>query len=755
MNLTHVRADINAAIVGAITTLPQAVAYGLIAFSPLGSEWAVFGITASVGTAVLFGILSGVFGSNPFMLSGPRAVSSLAFAGGLLAALERGYGAEEALLLALFGLVGAGLFELLAGTLRLGNMVSYVPVPVLSGFVNGSAILVFLSAMPMVLGAPDVSLGGIVGSGFSDVSLWALAVGGLSVAVILFGGGRVKFVPPALLGVALAAVVYQGGVAYLSQHEGPLVGYINLSELWRLPVIFTAEINWAQIISDADIPILSGISLGLLNSFDTVLTGRALDFQTDSKSNANKDLKVHGLLNAAMGLLGLLPGSGLASRSNAVLKAGARTRLANIGASVVFGLMVIFLAPLIALLPLWATAGMLVATAVQAIERPVLKKAWSLISGKLPYPRVVAGDVGITLVVVITALMKGLIAAVGMGIALSVVLFVLGMGRNPIRRVYRGSRVHSKTQRPPLQADWLEAVGHCIAVVELQGALFFGSCARLLDEARNLLDQGTEFIILDLKHLTSVDSTGASAVRNLNLLCLEAGGRLFISYVEPERRLPAGGLLRRGDGTGDNRRRDTDSPRWVWLNLEANGIPEVLGEDGFFDDTDHALTYCENILLGRSGRLSRNGSRGVVASSLLFASLNRGEIIDLGRLAARHRFTRGEVVFQQGDSGGRAYFMMSGRMDVLIRIPGTGRQKRVSVLHEGALFGEMGLIDGEKRSASVVASEDGVCYSIDIEAFQALRKRSPDVVATLLLNLSQLFAGRLRMANLMISELEQ
>ena len=128
--------------------------------------------------------------------------------------------------------------------------------------------------------------------------------------------------------------------------EGPLVGYINLSELWRLPVIFSAEIDWAHVMADADIPILTGLSIGLLNAFDTVLTGRTLEFKTDSKSNANKDLKVHGWLNIAMGLLGLLPGSGLASRSNAVLKAGAKTRLANIGTGVIFGLMVVFQSPI-------------------------------------------------------------------------------------------------------------------------------------------------------------------------------------------------------------------------------------------------------------------------------------------------------------------------------------------------------------------------------------------------------------------------
>jgi hypothetical protein len=103
LNSSTIKAGFGAAFVGALATLRQAVAYGLIAISPLGAEWAVFGITASVGSAILFGMLSGGFSSNLFLVSGPRVATALALATGTQAALSRGYDPNNAIILGFAG----------------------------------------------------------------------------------------------------------------------------------------------------------------------------------------------------------------------------------------------------------------------------------------------------------------------------------------------------------------------------------------------------------------------------------------------------------------------------------------------------------------------------------------------------------------------------------------------------------------------------------------------------------------------------
>ena len=517
MNVREAQHDLKAAVVGALTALPQTVAYGLIAVAPLGPEWAVFGITASVGTALLFGLLSSIFGTNPFLLSGPRVITVLVLASAIDTAVGRGFSPEVSLLLAFLGLFLAGLLQFGAGALRLGSAVSYIPVPVLTGFINASSILVFLSALPMALGAADFSVPQIVNDGFSQVSWWAASIAAISMVSIFVFEGRLKFIPTALAGLIIGSLAYYGGTVYFDQPVGPRVGNINISELWRWPFLLSGQLTAQTVLSALDIPVLSAITIGLLNAFDTVLTSKAFDVRTHRHGDVNRDLKVQGLLNAAMGGLGFVPGAGALSRSIAALEAGAKTRFANIGASIVFGLMLIFLAPVIAGLPLWATAGMLLAIAVQSLDKAVLKNLWSLLTRKLAYPRVVAGDISVMVVVIATAVLFDLIAAVGMGMFLSVLLFVLGMGRNPVRRIFHGSRVHSKVQRSAVQMHWLEQEGHRLAVVELQGALFFGSCAQFLSEGKALLNAGVENLILDCRHLTSIDSTGAAAMRTLHL----------------------------------------------------------------------------------------------------------------------------------------------------------------------------------------------------------------------------------------------
>ena len=752
MNFQAIKSDSGAALVGALATLPQAIAYGLIAVSPLGPEWSAFGIAASVGTAIAFGMFSGAFTGNPFLISGPSAVTALVLATGINAGLERGHTAETALVLGFLGVVASGVFQVAAGFLRLGHMVAYLPVPVLVGFVNASAILVFLSSLPMLFGVPALGVAEIFGNGFENVSLWALCVGGVTILTNLALDGRLRLIPAALMGLIIGTALYYLGLAFFGQEAGPTVGAIDVFSFLDHPVYSHAGIVWDRLAADADIPLLMGLSLGLLASFNTVLISSALDVGSDTESNPNRDLKIHGVGNALMGFAGFLPGAGTLSRSKSIIQSGAVSRAANIGVGVALLLMLFVLAPLTALLSMWATAGMLVATAIQALDRPTLEKIWTVLTRRTAYPEVYAGDLLVSIAVVVTAVTFDLIAAVGVGTLLAAVLFILGMGRDPIRRTYSAVHVHSKVQRPYEQTKRLEEQGHRIAIIEMQGALFFGACAKLNDTAKRLISEGATHLILDFRHLTSIDSTGSSTVLGLQTLCAEAGGKLLISRVDPERRLSRFARHNAPDGES---RRYTTPPRWIWLNLNGNGVFEAIGEQRIFDDTERALAYCEDLVLSEYSGLDKAGAKQFIAESGLFADLSRDDILTLGGYATRRVFAPGQVVFNQGDAGDTAYFVLSGSLDVFISIPGSTRQRRVSVVMPGTVFGEMGLLDGEPRSAGVAAETRAVCFALSVDAFERLQSDHPRAAMTLLRNLNRQFSQRLRVANAMISELER
>lgn len=301
----------------------------------------------------------------------------------------------------------------------------------------------------------------------------------------------------------------------------------------------------------------------------------------------------------------------------------------------------------------------------------------------------------------------------------------------------------------------LEREGQRIGIIEVQGALFFGACAKLQSQARALGAKGAELIVLDFRHMTSIDSTGCALLRTIAVNCAEAGGRLMISCVERERRIDPSTRRRHNGGASAVAHISRAQLRWIWLNLEANNVIARIGDDGIFDDTDTALAACEEILLKRLGHARHRESRGIIASSDLFQGLSLAQIMVLGRYTQRHRFNVYDVVFEQGDAGDRAYFLVTGRMDVLIDIPGSVRKRRVSALTEGALFAEMGLIDSGTRSATVRTVRSAACFSINADSYSQLQKEIPDVALILMHNVARQFAHRLRHANNMISELER
>lgn len=756
MNLKYYKNELVAGLIGALATLPQAVAYGLIAVSPLGPEWAVFGITASVVSAILFGLISGSLGSNPFLISGPRAVTALVLAVAIEAGIERGFSNESAVLFAFSGIFVAGLLQLLAGILGMGRIVSYVPSPVLAGFVTASALMVALSSIPIMFDLPHLSLYEILQLNHIPLNTWAIWIGGITIAAIFFLEKRMRWIPSALAGLILGTLVYFIGVHFFTLPNGPQIGMIEVSGLLERGLMLTPNMDWTLLMEQMDIPLLAGVSIALLASFDTVLTGTAIETEVMAHSDANHDLKIHGVGNMLMGVFGLLPGSGAHSRSSAVIQAGATSRWANIFSALVFLLLIVGLTSIVAVMPLWATSGMLIATAVQAIDKPTLQKIWKILGQQIPYRRVLVGDVLVAFAVILIAIVFDLIMAVGVGMLISIGLFILGMGRNPIRRRYCAQMVHSKVQRPAHHTDFLKQQGHRVAVIELQGALFFGSVAKLQHEAKACLERGAEYLILDFRHLNSIDSSGAVLLLKLHKMFRENGGGLLISCIEVERRSEGNppDKASKPIERRDKNRQVSQRLRWIWLNLTANDVIASLGEQRIFDDTDSALSHCEDILLKEQAQHQNLKSLGIKKSGL-FAGLSAQEIAVLGQYTQRQRFRSDQVVFAQGETGDQIYYLVKGRMDVMINIPGSARKRRISALTEGTLFGEMGLLDGSPRSATIKASRDSICFSIDALKLSELEVQRPHIAFTLMRNMNQIFAQRLRVASDIISELER
>ncbi|MEO0679856.1 MAG: glutaminase A [Pseudomonadota bacterium] len=290
--------------------------------------------------------------------------------------------------------------------------------------------------------------------------------------------------------------------------------------------------------------------------------------------------------------------------------------------------------------------------------------------------------------------------------------------RSVVRREYRGCDVGSKRLRAPQDRDALAQDGRAIAVLELQGALYFGSVEQLIRRVRALGAQASH-VLVDVKRLHDADRAALRLARHLADALDGASARLAVAG------LVEGGPL-------------ADLHAALATHAQA-------GELSLFDDLDAALEWAEDAVLAGRG-LGPDTTKFALGRIDLFAGLDRAELRLLEDIVRPMQFAAGDRVLRAGDPA-RAFFVIA-RGSVSVRIPlDGGGQARVAGIGPGLSFGEMALIDGGVRTADVHADDTLVCYALSVDQLRALSAEHPNIMVTLLANLTREFARRLAKAN--------
>jgi len=287
-----------------------------------------------------------------------------------------------------------------------------------------------------------------------------------------------------------------------------------------------------------------------------------------------------------------------------------------------------------------------------------------------------------------------------------------------IRREFRGDAVGSTRLRTIKELAVLDRDGHMTAVLELQGALFFGSVERLLRRASQLMSE-LRFLVLDFKRVHAVD---AAAVALLARVCAElepAGCTILLSHLE------SGGAH-------------------AALHAAISRI-DTAGRVLLFPDTDAAMEWCEEAMLAADPDTSER-TRFALSRLDVFSGLSREECRLLEGIVQAMHFEKGEVILREGDPARLFFVVARGSVTVSLAV-GEARRKRIACIGPGLTFGEMALLDGGPRSADVIADEGVICYGMAVEAVRELSVEHPNVLTTILANLSREFSVRLRRAN--------
>ena len=298
--------------------------------------------------------------------------------------------------------------------------------------------------------------------------------------------------------------------------------------------------------------------------------------------------------------------------------------------------------------------------------------------------------------------------------------------RSVIRREYRGDLVHSNRLRTPYERQVLARQGDKVAVLEAQGALFFGSTEQLLRRIAQLAAE-TRYVVVDFKRVHLADASAHKLIARAARSIANSGAELVFASIADDGPL---GTLARELGAQEERRAVC-----------------------IFSDTDAALEWGEDRLLAGSSKGS--GTKFALSELDLLKGLSAEDYRLIEPIVRPLVFEKGEVIIREGAEAKLFFVVARGTVSVQIRVQGqNGRKKRVASIGPGLSFGEMALLDGGKRSADIVADEKVICYGLAVDQLVELAAEHPNIMITILRNLTRDFSERLRHANEAISALE-
>jgi sulfate permease, SulP family len=731
------KGDIAGGVSAGVLTIPVSMGYGILALQPLGERYVSYGVVAGLLSAILALLAGALLRGAAGLLYTPRSVVTLIMAAVVFEGVARGPGAaaaqgdvERTLTLVFFVVVAAGLFQALFGALRLGGLIRYIPSPVMAGFQNAVAVLIILAQVDTLLGfRRHIPFGGIA-SNLALVQPATLTVGLLTILAMGYGPRLTKRIPPVILGLLVGTGAYY---ALSASGYGPQLGPV-VGPMPETPVLPRYLPGFGQLLAERQAwPALltltvGAFSLAIVSSLDVLLCAKVMDGVTGERSRGSRELVRIGVGNMAAACFGGIASGVNLGASAANHRAGGRTRLASLAAAVVILLAALFLGWAIALLPRVVIAGMLFVVGVQLFDQWSLRLLWRTVAGDLITWRRMALDLMVALLVAASILVFDPVVGVAMGVTVAVLFFIVRMSRSVVRRTYRGDTVRSRKARDPRLMEILAAHGQQIVVFELDGPIFFGTAEDLATRVEEAAGGGAKQVVLDLRRVKEVDTTGARILIQIHDRLRKQGGRLVLSHPH------------------DN--------QLVSTVLRDLGVAGAMGAGAFFADTDAALEWAEEQVIGAHGAGDVLTSEIAMDRLSVLEDLTEAECAVVRALLARRTYGPGEVVIKEGSLDRDLFLISRGTVSVRVGMPGQDRQRRLASFSAGTVFGEVALLDHQPRSATVTADEEAVCYVLSDEAFGALVRDHHPIAIKLLTNLGRELSRRVRRANVMISQLE-
>ena len=527
-NIKKFGKDALAGVTVAAVALPLALAFGVSS-----------GATAAAAlvTAIFAGLIIGGLSGASYQISGPTGAMTA-----ILASLVAQYGIQGVFIASFI----AGTLLLIAGILKLGGLVSYLPMPVITGFTSGIAVTIALGQVNNLSGLTSEGTTAIekIGSYFmleQHINITALIVG-TAVIVFMFAYPKKinQFFPS-----SLAAIILTTAANMIFKFDIPVVGNIPKTVFLNDRLDLSALADW-DTVKEMIIPAISIAALGLIES---LLCGASAGRMKNEKLNANVELAAQGIGNMILPLFGGVPATAAIARTSVAIKSGGQTRITSVVHSAILLLSMFVLGGIMSMIPLSALAGVLIVTAWRMNEWVSIKS----IFGKKIKTAILQFLITMTATVIFD-----LTAAIIIGVAFSIIMFVVKVSdmQVTVAEVDPG-----RLDDPEIDPDKLKYT----CVVYISGPLYFGTCAKL-EEKISALGENYN-VIFSMRGVTVADISGIEALHEYCERLISNGIMVYFSCVQPP----------------------------VMSMIERCGLKERFHDDMFFWSTDTAFKYISKL----------------------------------------------------------------------------------------------------------------------------------------------------------------
>ncbi|MDD2267122.1 SulP family inorganic anion transporter [Sulfuricurvum sp.] len=523
-------ADAIAGLAVAIVALPLAMAIAIA--SNLPPERGLF-------TAIVAGFLISAHGGSRYQIGGPTAAFIVTVA---TVAMKHGY---EGLVLAT---IMAGMILIVMAFFRAGEMIKFIPYPVIVGFTSGIALLIAFSQIRDFFGLsittvpPDfIDKLTVYVAHLHETNFAAVLVALASIGIILLSKRYFPKIPGPIIVVTLSGLAVWGLNLPIDTIE---------SRFGAIPSMLPSPV-WPEITFDKLRLILpDAITIATLAAIESLLSAVVADGMTGTRHKPNAELLGQGIANIASGIFGGLPATGAIARTATNIKAGARSPIAGMMHALWLFVFMLLLSPLIVKVPLAALAAILMVVAWNMSEIKHVREI-------MHSPR---SDRIVLLVTFLLTVLVDLNFAIQAGIALASILFIDQMMKSTQIRA-----VESEEDDPDSIHN--KKIPEGVEVYEIDGPLFFGVAEKLVDTLL-LFEKPPIIFILRMRHVPLIDAAGLHALEVLHERLHHNHTRLILSGVNPQ--------VRRFIGTSH--------------------IDDKIGKDNIVDHIDKAIMRANEII---------------------------------------------------------------------------------------------------------------------------------------------------------------